>query len=62
MTKFGRHVVSKCMCCSKPAIETIHHLFMDSEATHIVWNYLGTPLGIRDYTSLVNGYLRTWWQ
>ncbi|KAL2512503.1 Uncharacterized protein Adt_18103 [Abeliophyllum distichum] len=35
--RIGSHMASRCQCCS--AIETIHHLFIDSCITNQVWRH-----------------------
>ncbi|XP_071921373.1 uncharacterized protein [Coffea arabica] len=52
--------LSKCVCCSSPDEESLHHLFGSSEIANSVWGFFEKPLGIFRPHSAVRGRFFAW--
>jgi len=45
--KFGKHLVSNCMCCTTPVVcESLQHVFSYSDTAKYIWNTFGNSIGI----------------
>lgn len=62
INRFGKHLISRCSCCSAPERESIHHVFICSEAAQTLWKFFGHPLGIKHQLWPIKGLLSWWWQ
>lgn len=40
----GIHLVSKCVCCSYPTVETKEHLFIHSDIARYIWDHFAARL------------------
>ncbi|XP_070014513.1 uncharacterized protein [Nicotiana sylvestris] len=60
--KFGNQHASRCNCCNIPHCESLHHVFIDSEAAKDLWKFFGNPLGIRHHAGPSSSVLTQWWR
>ena len=51
ITKRGFQLAFKCNCCLSPQVETVDHVFANSDTAEEVWNYFKAMIGIQSYSS-----------
>ncbi|KAM3263624.1 hypothetical protein P3L10_000618 [Capsicum annuum] len=59
--KFGKHLDSKCYCCTVARDQTIDHVFSQGTITSKVWNLFVSPLGIKHSHLSVRHVINFWY-
>lgn len=61
ISKLGTNIASRCFCCSVSQVESMQHVFVESETAKHIWRNIGSPLGIIHPNAPITAIFKNWW-
>lgn len=62
ISKFGTNIALRCSCCSVPQVESMQHVFVESEDAMHIWKNIASPLGITHPNAPIAAVFKNWWE